>query len=243
MAQSQSFVKPTIQVNAPQAVEERPSFRGEVDSKRVIVFFIFACLLAAGSGALAYNLGLSLIITIIISMLVLAVAFVPLYRWDAQISTGYLHKREEQTTERLRIDAAMLDAVAINAEQSQQIAMVFDELRRLDERINAIDAIRVIDNTGTKVINKNDPVDSLIQQWLARAIFDSAGRLAGIHPNGQIKSAMPFKETSQEDNAKTAYRRLIAAGLIGREGNNYIWIGPSTLSQTIRKLQDSKTNL
>jgi hypothetical protein len=58
-----------------------------------------------------------------------------------------------------------------------------------------------------------------------------------VYSNGQIKKAVPFKETSKQEDDQQAYARLVRAGLLGKRGDNYIWTGPLTLTDTFKKLE------
>jgi hypothetical protein len=234
MQQTRGYVPPTPppQAPPPQRMEDRPTWTGEgIPVARLGLFLVVAIVVGL---LLYYVAGLPPGWAIMLSSGILLVAWVV----DLMFATGYLHKREEQATERQRIRAALVDAAVINASQDEALAIIWEEIRRVNGRLDAMEVITVTERGGrARTVAKTDTGDLRIQQWLTSEIFDSAGRLVGVHPNGQIKRSFPFKENSGDEEAVAAWRRLAGAGLVGRNGVNYMWLGPQTLPAALAKLK------
>mgnify|MGYP000907602650 CR=1 FL=1 len=222
----------------PVTIETRetttPTHKGEISQWRTGVFFVLAFAVALCGAWLAFTWSG---VTVALSVFVLALlfVFVPLYAWDSMLSSGFMHRRSELSVEMAKIDLATLEAARINEAQQEQLNEIYDTLAQHDERIKAVETIRVTDQDGTRHVAKHDNVDIRIAAWLHQTMFDANGMLCGAHPAGHLKAAYPFKGDDEE--AQTAHRRLLKAGLVGKTGNNYTWTGPNTLSATKRQLQ------
>ena len=224
-----NFVQPIAPPVDPQPAELRPTFQGQVDSLRFVFYGFFGALIGLCLRFLAQVPAAAAIIAA--GLFVLAFVVV-----DLLFSTGLLHKWSEQQTERLRIEAAFLGD-GVDSGQEAAIAALWDYLYTVIEpQLDAMKTIRVSDRDGVREVPKVDTIDLHIRRWLTGKMFDETGRLAGVHPNMQIRSAVPFKESIRSEEEQAAYQRLAAAGLIGRRGNDYVWTGPQLLSQTMERL-------
>lgn len=214
----------------PQRMEARPTFEGQSGAGRLLLFALFAIVAAAA----AHFLGdMERLRAILLGMAFLII----MWTVDLVFATGFVHKWMEQRTESKRIDAAMIDAAAINEAQDEAMELLWQELQRIEQRLDAIETIRISDGRTTRDVHKADTVDLRIRQWITTDIFNASGAMIGVHPNSQLKRSVPFKESSPQDSDEyTAWRRLVAAGLLGRNGNNYIWTGPATLPLALEKL-------
>jgi hypothetical protein len=172
------------------------------------------------------------------SLLLGVVVLIILWGIDLAFTTGFTHKLIEQRTEQQRISAALVDAAAVNAAQDELFELINAELKRLDMRIDSVDTFKVHAQGKSWDVLKQDNVDIRIKTWITEKIFNSAGQLVGAYDNGQIKQAVPFKDSAPDDSEELqAYERLVRAGLLSKRGNNYIWIGPLTLTDTFKKLE------
>lgn len=222
------------QVNPPppQQMERRPSFEGQPPNVgRLMVFVVLGVVVGA---AAFYFVGIDRVWTLVVS-----VSFV-IVMWgiDLAFTTGFTHKLIEQRTEQQRIMAALVDAAAVNTAQDELFEMMWAELKRLDGRIDTMDTFTVHEQGRTREVLKQDSIDLRIKTWITEKIFNSAGQLVGAYDNGQIKRAVPFKESSPDGSEELqAYERLVRAGLLSKRGDNYIWIGPLTLTDTFKKLE------
>jgi hypothetical protein len=213
----------------PQRMEARPSWEGRSDVGRLLVFVA----LGIAAGVIAYFV---VEIDRLPALLLGLLLVVLLWLVDNLFSTGYLHKQAEQRTEQMRIRAAMMDAAAVNEAQDEAMQLLWQEIQKLHQRLDAMDTFTVSDGRTVRQVHKADTADLRIRQWLTTDVFNANGAMVGVHPNGQLKRAVPFKESAATDEDKAAYRRLVAAGLLGRSGNNYVWVGPSTLPLALDKL-------
>jgi hypothetical protein len=221
-----------VQTPPPQQMERRPSFEGQPPNVGRLLVFV---LLGVVVGAVAfYWVGLDRLWSLLLGVVVLII----LWGIDLAFTTGFTHKLIEQRTEQQRISAALVDAAAVNAAQDELFELINAELKRLDMRIDSVDTFKVHAQGKSWDVLKQDNVDIRIKTWITEKIFNSAGQLVGAYDNGQIKQAVPFKDSAPDDSEELqAYERLVRAGLLSKRGNNYIWIGPLTLTDTFKKLE------
>ncbi len=223
-----SFVP--AQPTQPQRMEARPTFEGQSGAGRLLFFALFAVVAAVAAHLLADVDRLR--------SLLLGMGFL-LAMWtvDLVFATGFVHKWMEQGTERRRIMAAMMDAAAINEAQDEAMELLWQEVQRAHTRLDAMETIRISNGRTVREVHKADTVDLRIRQWIATEVFNASGAMTGVYPNGQLKRAVPFKASAPPgSDEETAHRRLVAAGLLGRVGNNYVWTGPATLPLALEKL-------
>jgi len=172
------------------------------------------------------------------SLLLGVVVLIVLWAVDLAFTTGFTHKLIEQRTEQQRVMAALVDAAAVNTAQDELFEMMWAELKRLDGRIDSVDTFKVHAQGKSWDVLKQDGIDIRIKNWITSEIFDGAGQLVGTYKNGQLKRAVPFKASAAEGSEELqAYERLVRAGLLSKRGDNYIWIGPLTLTDTFKKLE------
>lgn len=221
-----------VQTPPQQPLERRPSFEGQPPNVgRLMVFVVLGVVVGA---AAFYFVGIDRVWTLVVS-----VSFV-IVMWgiDLAFTTGFTHKLIEQRTEQQRIMAALVDAAAVNTAQDELFEMMWAELKRLDGRIDTMDTFTVHEQGRTREVLKQDSIDLRIKTWITSEIFDGAGQLVGAYSNGQIRRAVPFKASAAEGSEELqAYERLVRAGLLSKRGDNYIWIGPLTLTDTFKKLE------
>lgn len=231
---SGAWVAPQPVTQTEQFVTRTPTVKGATDGLKITVFFALAVIVGASIG---YIVSLFAGITVAVAVFVLTVlgVFVPLFVFTLLTESGFLHRRIETNVELAKIDLATLEAARINEAQQEQLNEIYDTLAQHDERIKAVETIRVTDQDGTRHVAKHDNVDIRIGAWLHQTMFDANGMLCGAHPAGHLKGPYPFKGDDEE--SQTAHRRLLQAGLVGKSGNNYTWTGPRTLSATKRQLQ------
>jgi len=211
-----------------QPMEHRPTFAGQMETLRLAIYGLFGAIV----GTLLYYIGDT---TQRDAILIGAGAVLLFIATDLLFSTGFLHKLVEQETERKRIDASY-PAEYHDAAHDEAIGALWEYVYSLEARLDALNTIKIGGIDGEREIPKVDTVDLRIRQWLTTEIFPN-GQLAGVHANGQIKRAFPFKGTSDQADDRAAWSRLAAAGLVGKSGNNYVWTGPTTLGLTMQKLQ------
>ena len=222
------------QVNPPppQQMERRPSFEGQPPNVGRLMVFV---LLGGVVGAVAfYWVGADKLWSLLLGVVVLIV----LWAVDLAFTTGFTHKLIEQRTEQQRIAVALVDAAAVNTAQDELFVLLNNDIKRLDMRIDNLETFKVHEQGRTREVMKQDGIDIRIKNWIAGEIFGGAEQLAGVYNNGQIKKTVPFKESSKEGSEELqAYARLVRAGLLSKRGDNYIWIGPVTLTDTFKKLE------
>lgn len=231
--QSASWVAPQP-VHEAQLVTKAPTVRGEISGLRTGIFFALAIVVGGAFAYLAWSVW-GAMVAVAVFVLALLLTFAPFYLWDSAVSSGFMHRRSELSVEMAKIDLATLEAARINEAQQEQLNEIYDTLAQFDERLKAVETIRVTDQDGTRHVPKHDNIDIRIGAWLHQTMFDANGMLCGAHPAGHLKAAYPFK--GDEEESRTAHARLLRAGLIGKTGNNYTWTGPKTLSATKRQLQ------
>jgi hypothetical protein len=209
-------------------METRPTFEGRVGVGRLLVFVALGAVLVLAS---YLWVGLDKL-----PSLLLGGAFVVLmWTVDLYFATGLGHKQSEQQTERLRIRAALADALAIDETRDQQLDILRSEIQRLEIRLDSMETIRIHDRGKVQVVNKTDDLGIKLKNWIVRDIFDTGGQLSGVHPNGQLVRAMPFKQDSEDGGE--GYRRLLSVGLVARDTHgNYRWVGPRILPDALEKL-------
>ena len=228
-----AWVAPQPVMVQEQFVTKTPTVKGATDGLKITVFFALAVIVGAAIAYLVY-LATTLQIAVAVGVVTVLSVFVPLFAFTLLTESGFLHRRSELNVELAKIDLATLEAARINEAQQAQLNEIYDSLAMFDERLKAVETIRVTDQNGTRHVAKHDNVDIRIAAWLHQTMFDANGMLVGAHKSGHLVGAYPFK--GDEEEAQTAHRRLVKAGLIGKAGNNYTWTGPGTLSATKRQL-------
>ncbi len=214
-----------------QRMESRPTFEGQSNGLRLFLFVLLSAII----GGIAHLwVGLDRLSTLLVSMIFLW------FMWMADLvfATGYIHKRSEQKTEQMRIRAAMMDAATINEAQDEVLQMLWAECKSLHLRIDTLETLKIHEQGKARTIHKADPLDLRIKSWITSEIFNGNGRLVGVHPNGQLKKAMPFKQDkpgAQDTEDGRGYTRLVSLGLIGRRDDNYVWVGPQTLPDAMAR--------
>ena len=212
-----------------QPFEHRPTFVGQLDTMRLAIYGAFG----AALGVLLHFVADVDRAPAIVAGAGAVLAFVVV---DLLFSTGFLHKLIEQVTERRRIEAAY-PADYYDEVRDEQIGALWEYVYSLEARLDALNTIKVGGIGGEYEIPKVDTADLRIRKWLVDEIFPN-GQLTGVHSNGQIKRAFPFKGTSDNPEDRAAWQRLTAAGLVGKNGNNYVWTGPATLGLAMKKLSN-----
>lgn len=227
--QAVSYVPPQASASitaSTQSMEARPTFRGQVDGARLVVFAVVAIVPAV----LLYVFGAA---PVWLCAAVWLALFVGFYVADLLTVTGYFHKRLEQGTERLRIEAALAQNQTGDAAQQAQIDLLLGAVGDLQDRVDALERTFVVrDNTGSRTVTATDETDTAIRRWLRETVFGGGATPVGVHrKTGQLASAMPFKDGSD------GFRRLQAAGLCARDGNgNYLYVGPANVLDALEKL-------
>lgn len=217
--------------------QSRPTYKGETSGLRLVVFFALAFFSSMGVAVVAWELWHMVIVSFGLFAVALLGVFIPVYRYDMEVSTGLRHRRMELIAEDNKSQDAVRIATAaatVNNEQQVQIEQLWNANRLLEERLKAVETYRIHDRKGTRDIPRQDEFDMAIDSWLAQFMFDANGVLVGSHPTGHIKRAFPF--TAKDERGRQCFARLSAAGLIGKSGNNYTWTGPKTLTETQQKL-------
>ena len=220
---------------APETAATRtPSVRGEISTGRILGFLALAVMVALAVGYLAFvffdvNVALAVFVVALLGV------FAPFFVVDSAMSSGLLHRRAELNVELAKVDLATLEAARINEAQQAQLNEIYDSLAMFDERLKAVETIKVVDQNGTRHVAKHDNVDIRIAAWLHQTMFDANGMLVGAHKSGHLVGAYPFKGDDEE--AQTAHRRLLKAGLVGKAGHNFTWTGPNVLSAAKRHLE------
>jgi len=209
-----------------QEMETRPTFAGQADSIRLALFLVVA---VAGGVALFLLAGWPVWACVVTAFGV----FIAAYFVDTAFATGYLHKAIEQHTERLRIEAALAQNQTGDAAQQAQIDLLLEAVGDLQDRLDKLERhITIVDRSGSRTVAFTDETDTALRKWLRDTIFGGGATPVGVHArNGQIASAMPFKEGSD------GFRRLKAAGLVDRIGQNYHYVGPQNVLEALQKLQ------
>lgn len=222
-------VRPWVRPEEPQVqkLEARPTWEARPSVERLLLLLV----VSVGLGTLLHWwVGMDKATTVAAAVALFLVTWLV----ELVFSTGFLHKREEQRTEQLRIRGAMMEAIAVNEAQEERLDFLWEEIQRLGIRFDAMDAIRIHEGSNMRVIPKQDALDLQLKAWITGTIFDKMGVVVGAHPNGQLKKAMPFKQRDGDEGA--GYRRLTALGLVSKRGDNYFWIGPTTLALTLERM-------
>lgn len=142
----------------------------------------------------------------------------------------------------LRDSVAFVRQARDNARLQRENAALLKYALELEERLRTVHQVlnqKVViqDNQGARTIDKYEPVDAMIAKFLTEQIFDAAGRFVGVHPNGQIKRAFPFKQGTGGAN-DAAYERSVRLGLVRRdERGNYLYRGPKHLADALALLR------
>lgn len=225
-SQATTYVAPAVTASS-QEMEARPTFAGQADSLRLVLFLVVA---------LAVGVALFLLAAWPVWACVVAAfaLFIAAYFVDTAFATGYLHKAMEQGTERRRIEAALAQNRTGDAAQQAQIDLLLEAVGDLQDRIDKLERhVTIVDRSGSRTVAFTDETDTAIRKWLRDSVFAGGSTPAGVHArNGQIAGAMPFKEGSD------GFRRLKAAGLVDRNPTgNYIYVGPSNVLEALQKLQ------
>jgi hypothetical protein len=220
-----------------QATQRQPTYKGETSGLRFVWLFALAFFVALAVAVVAWELWHMMIVSFGLFAISIYGVFVPVYRWDMEVSTGLRHRRMELRAEDYKSQDAVAIATAaatVNNEQQVQIEQLWNANRLFDERLKAVEVYRVQDRKGVREIPRHDEFDMAIDGWLAQFMFDANGVLVGSYPAGHIKKAFPF--TAKDERGRQCFARLTTAGLIGKAGNNYTWTGPKTLTETQQKL-------
>lgn len=232
--QTTAYVPPQQMPPQAQMVTRQPTARGEISTGRVIGFLVLAFVVACAFSWVAFAAwGVSAALAVFV--VVLLGVFTPYFMWDSAVSSGFMHRRSELSVEMAKIDLATIEASRINEAQEEQLKDIYETLKHFDERIKAVETIRIEGMDGVRHVAKHDNVDIKIGAWLHQTMFDANGMLCGAHKSGHLIGPYPFK--GDEEEAQTAHKRLLRAGLVGKAGNNYTWTGPNTLSAAKRQLQ------
>lgn len=212
---------------APKHLENRPSFEGQAPNVGRLMVFV---LLAVVVGAMVYvSVG-----TALWSIVAGVVFLIVMWAVDLSFTTGYLHKLAEQRTEQQRINASLLDIMAVNDAQNEYFDTIERRLDAYDSRLKDLEKISITEQGKTRQIAKHDSLDIDIEKWITGEIFASNGLLKGVHPSGHIKGQMPFKQGTD------GYTRLVALRLVTRDEGGYKWVGPQTLIDTRERLEIRK---
>lgn len=213
----------------------RPTHKGEISTGRVLGFLALAFVVAIAIGYLAFaffgvNVALAAFVIVILAV------FAPFYLVDSAMSSGLLHRRAELGVESAKIDLAIIQASGINESQDAAIKALQADVTALKKQLASMRTIEIHDRGESRTVSLRDDTDAAIDVWLAQTMFDTSGRLVGVHPSGVLKVPYPFK--GPDENSRKAHSRLTSAGLIvmRQKGNNYAWIGPDTLHATMDAL-------
>jgi hypothetical protein len=122
----------------------------------------------------------------------------------------------------------------VNTRQPPATDPTNSEADALQDRMDRVNRhITIVDRSGSRTVAFTDETDTALRKWLRDTIFGGGSTPVGVHArNGQIASAMPFKEGSD------GFRRLKAAGLVDRSGQNYHYVGPQNVREALQKLQE-----
>lgn len=230
-ATAAGWVSP-VAVQSENTQGHAPTHKGEISNWRVGVFFVLALAVALALAWLAMTWGTTPAVAVFV--VALLVVFTPFYLIDSVLSSGYWHERARLIVEDNKTFAAVQTASQVNAEQQAAISQLWKANQLLDERLKAVETIRVQDNKGVRYVAKHDEFDMAIDSWLSQTMFDANGVLVGTHSNGQIKTAFPFR--TKDDRGQQCYARLVAAQLVGKRGSNYTWTGPQSLVEALQWL-------
>jgi hypothetical protein len=231
-ATAAGWVSP-VAVQSENTQGHAPTHKGEISNWRVGVFFVLALAVALALAWLAMTWGTTPAVAVFV--VALLVVFTPFYLIDSVLSSGYWHERARLIVEDNKTFAAVQTASQVNAEQQGQIEQLWTAIHHMDERLKAMDTIKIQGRDGVRHVAKHDEIDSDIDRWLA-SMFDANGQMVGAHPSGSLRQAYPFK--GDGDGPRQAHQRLIRAGLVGQNATSkqYVWTGPMTLSEARKRL-------
>jgi hypothetical protein len=231
-----AWVAPQPVTMQPETQATRtPTTRGDISTGRALGFLALAVLVASALGYLAFAyIDINAALAVFVTMVLLV--FFPLFAFDMLASTGYLHRRAELGVESAKIDLAIIQASGVNESQDQAIRQLQADVTAIKKQIAGLRTIEIHDRGESKTITLRDDTDAVIDVWLTQTMFDTAGKLIGVHPSGVLRVPYPYKGTDEQ--SRKAHSRMTGAGLIAmrQKGNNYAWIGPSTLHETMDAL-------
>ena len=154
--QSTTGFVPPVQQLPPQAqfVTKTPTVRGATDGLKITVFFALAVIVGVAIAYLVY-LASTVPIAVAVGVVTVLSVFVPLFVFTLLTESGFLHRRSELNVELAKIDLATLEAARINEAQQAQLNEIYDSLAMFDERLKAVETIRVTDQNGTRHVAKH----------------------------------------------------------------------------------------
>lgn len=226
-----------------QAPQRQPTYKGETSGLRFMWLFALAFFVALAVAVVAWEVWHMVIVSFSLFAVALLGVFVPVYRWDMEVSTGLRHRRMELRAEDYKSQDALAiaNATIMNEEQQAQIAQMKDDILALQQAVESLRTVTITDRSGSRIIPAHDDIDMLIVAWLSQSVFGPDGMLTGVYEkSGVIKGKYPFSAKDERNTA--AHQRLVRAGLVDvrQPGNQYVWKGPITLSETRRKLTPTK---
>lgn len=238
-----NWVQPQPQPTTPGQMSARPTHKGEISTGRVLGFLMLAFAVASAIGYLAFtawgvNAALAWFVIVLLGV------FTPYFLIDSAMSSGYLHHKAEiglnekkVELDDKKVDLAILHEAQLNVAQQAAIEAIQDEIALVWEQIDALKTVRIQDRDGIRIVAKHDEIDSAIDSWLSKSMFDAKGQLVGAHPSGVLKQAYPFK--GNDNRSQLAHQRLMTARLVDvrKPSNQYAWVGPRTLTDTKRILE------
>jgi hypothetical protein len=227
-----------VAIESAQAQQRNnaPTFRGATDGLKITVFFALAVIIGGAVGYLVFLVA-SVQVAVAVFVLTVLVVFVPLFVFTLLTESGYLHRKSEESVELAKIDLATIQSMSINEAQDASIRQLQVDVTNIKKQIAGLRTIEIHDRESSRTVSLRDDVDAAIDVWLAQTMFDTAGRLVGVHPSsGVLRVPYPYKGT--DENSRQAHSRLTGAGLIvmRQKGNQYAWIGPVTLNETLDAL-------
>ncbi len=225
----------SIESSQAQQRNNAPTFRGATDGLKISVFFALAVIIGGAVGYLVYLLA-GVQVAVAVFVMIVLVVFVPLFVFTLLTESGYLHRKSEESVELAKIDLATIQSMSINEAQDAAIKQLQVDVTTIKKQVAGMRTIEIHDRDSSRTVSLRDDVDAAIDVWLAQAMFDAAGRLAGVHRSGVLKVPYPFKGT--DENSRKAHSRLQGAGLVvmRQPGNQYAWIGPATLHEAMDAL-------
>ena len=221
----------------PVTIETRetttPTHKGEISQWRTGVFFMLAFAVALCGAWLAFTWS-GVTVALSVFVLALLLVFVPLYAWDSMLSSGFLHHKIKVALDQSVVDLETIKAVGVNEAQDAAIRQLQADVTAIKKQLANMRTIEIHDKDGSRTVSLRDDIDAAIDVWLTGKMFDTSGRLVGVHPSGVIKDKYPF--SGKDDASRQANVRLGGLVKVRQPGNQYAWIGPSTLTETMDAL-------
>jgi hypothetical protein len=226
-----------------QPAQRAPTFKGETSGLRLLVIFAVSALFAIAIAIVIWLLSQNAVWAFAVFAVLFMPMFVWLYRYDAEVSTGLRHHRMQLIADDNKAWAAVelaKAATSVNTEQAAQIEIMQEDIRYLQDSVDALRTVTITDREGARAVPVRDDIDMMIDGWLSQSVFAPNGTMVGVHESGVLKVAYPFK--ARDEKSQQAHVRLVRAGLVTlrKPGNQYAWCGPMTLSETRRKLQPAR---